>query len=176
MKPNYRWIKREGKIFTTTDKRELCDDCVKQPGCPVQKSMAKIMRCDRAATKVVACEKFQFALTFRSKEGLDWPQFNTMRLGPAWSKRLREGDIVLLTDTDGNPYGEARVSWVKFGSIEDMVMRYAADNHLYLNSELNGEKAGLDLLKKLPGLYGNLIYQNNRHNGMTVICLSPVPS
>lgn len=56
--------------------------------------------------------------------------FNTFRLGRAWSKRLNEGDSVLLINKKESSYiGYARIIAVHTGKLSDMGEQYGSQNH-----------------------------------------------
>lgn len=57
-------------------------------------------------------------------------EFNTFRLGVAWSKRVAPGDTVLLIDRKQfSVIGKAQVTDVKVGSLRDMSALHARHNH-----------------------------------------------
>lgn len=57
-------------------------------------------------------------------------EFNTFRLGVAWSKRVAPGDTVLLIDRKQfSVIGKAKITGVQVGSLRDMSALHARHNH-----------------------------------------------
>lgn len=85
--------------------------------------------------------------------GLDG-EFNTFRLGRTWSKRLKAGDHVLLTDRKNSVvFGRAEVTAVHTGPLGEMCKAHAIHNHT--QRESTPEQAPERLLKEvLQKLYG----------------------
>jgi hypothetical protein len=72
-----------------------------------------------------------FCLRFNDKRGLELPQFNTLRLGVAWSKKVQRGDRVLLMKGD-EVIGSARVRCIFAGKRDEIIAAHAAGNHIEL--------------------------------------------
>lgn len=141
--------------------RRLCTSCGKKDGCVAAKDEGKF---------ITSCDEFMHTIAFRSQKGLDTPAFNTLRLGKAWSTRVRPNDRVRLADGEDQTIGWATVTAVILGTKEEIIRAHAKDNHLLIESEMTREEAGDWMLKQMPNLYGNLIYKNNEL--CTVIQLS----
>lgn len=173
-KPNYRWMERVGaNRFRSKSKVVMCEQCARKDDCETLNQVAELEEMRGIDLKIDVCSEFEFALVFQSAKGLDAPVFNTMRLGSSWINRVDPGDYVSLV-VKGEFYGRAKVLSKEFGDINTMVMTHAANNHLYVNDGRGRVEIGSEMLKKLPGIYGNLIYRNNIDKGMTVIELEPV--
>lgn len=57
-------------------------------------------------------------------------EFNTFRLGKKWATRLKKGSKVLLVDSKENILiGKAKVIEVHLGTLEDMLLKHAHNNH-----------------------------------------------
>lgn len=167
MKLNYRSVKRVNNVYQCL-KSSLCDDCGVQAECPTLKSKSRLERKSGASMMITHCPSFVYCLMFQNRKGTHLESFNTIRLGKSWSERLKEGDKVALVDKTG-VYGFAEVLTVGLDTVEKIVMNHAYLNHLYIEQNLSQEEAGKDLLKKMPSIYGNLIFKNNTH--ATVIYL-----
>lgn len=170
MKLNYRSVKRVNNVYQCL-KSSLCDDCGAQAECPTLKSKKRLERKSGASMTITHCPSFVYCLMFQNRKGTNLESFNTIRLGKSWSERLKEGDKVALVDKTGI-YGFAEVLAVGLDTKEKIVTDHAFLNHLYIEQNLTREIAGADLLKKMPSIYGNLIYKNNQY--ATVIYLKPV--
>lgn len=161
---NIRRLKRNDKGFTLlTDKaieilkQSLCDSCGRRVDCSVRRHV------DSWKTqniKVLECPEFQAPLKFQDKrgtQGLDW---NTIRIGPAWSNRLKPGDTVALVDKFDIKYGSALVTRVYVGDREAMLRFHSRFNHTMMEDKASDpvEK----LTKVLISSYGPGIYATCR--------------
>jgi hypothetical protein len=102
--------------------------------------------------------------------GLDG-EFNTFRLGIAWSKRLMPGDLVcLMNKKEFLLMGHAEVTAVHVGKLSDMSALHARRNHNQLGLPPDG--AGERLIANMIKRYGphkclydskvTVIYMNRR--------------
>lgn len=88
-------------------------------------------------------------------EGVD-AEFNTFRLGSAFSKRLKEGDEVFLMDEKSKTvFGRAAVTRVETGVLGELCLIHAKENHRERNSDPDG--AAERLFKYLQKVYGSHI-------------------
>jgi hypothetical protein len=75
-------------------------------------------------------------LTFSVLEGLDAPEFNTVRPHSAWGKRVAVGDTLTLYDTvNERVLSQRQVTRVYHGDKQRMLREHAAYNHALLNGE-----------------------------------------
>lgn len=78
-------------------------------------------------------------------------EFNTFRLGVAWSKRLNPGEQVLLMDKKlYSVMGSAKVMGVTVGSLSEMGALYGSQNHnqKHLPKEGAGERVATAMIKR----------------------------
>jgi hypothetical protein len=68
-------------------------------------------------------------LTFADERGLDSIEFNTIRLGGGWVKRLKKGDRVALA-TKTHVVATAKVLFVVKGKASEMLALFASANHI----------------------------------------------
>jgi hypothetical protein len=98
-------------------------------------------------------------------------EFNTFRLGVAWSKRLAPGDTVcLMNKKEFSLMGYAEVKAVHVGKLSDMSALHARRNHNQLGLPSDG--AGERLIANMIRRYGphkvnhtvkvTVIYMNRR--------------
>ena len=113
------------------------------------------MRKSLPAKTFKMCYYFIPVLKFRNPCGMDG-KFNTIRLGMAWTKRVTRGTVVALMTTKFDVFGRAAVTSILSGTKEDMVERYAIDNHRLL---VDGTQRSMEDI--LRGSYGRMIYDNN---------------
>ncbi len=80
-------------------------------------------------------------------------EFNTFRLGVAWSKRVESGNAVLLMDKKQYELmGCAEVTAVHVGKLSDMSALHARHNHNQLGLDQDG--AGERLIANMIRRYG----------------------
>lgn len=85
-------------------------------------------------------------------EGLE-KDFNTFRLGGSLVKRLKEGQEVFLMDGKNKViFGRAQVTRIEPGSLGELCLMHAKDNHRELTNEPMG--APERLFKYLQKIYG----------------------
>lgn len=98
--------------------------------------------------------KQEFALDFAPPfVGLDNGRFNTIRLGVAWSKRLKPSDEVYIQSSkDKLITSKAIVESIEVGTVGELLMCHAADNHNEINSK-DGHEAER-LYRYMLKLYG----------------------
>jgi len=173
---NYRSVQaltnEQGDRRFWNPKAPLCDGCGKADTCATLKSKKRLEKKSGATLSVSECAAFMYCLVFQDPKGTGAPRFNTIRLGKAWSARVRPGDHVALVNKAGQVYGIVEVEDTETWDKESIVYNNAWMNHLYIGTGMDLEQAGLDLLRRMPGIYGNLIYKNNKE--ATVIRLRQV--
>ena len=155
LNPDMRGISRIENGYSS-DLRILCSHCGLRPICS-----------DFAAT---TCDLFTPIISFRRSIGGWDGVWNTFRIGSAWNKRLRVGDLIGLFDsTTKEIFAYARVRKLAHGKKEDMAAQHGADNHNI--RALTLEKADIPtmVLKRLRKAYGNRIYESSAY--CTVIYL-----
>lgn len=97
-----------------------CHHCGLNADCPLQ--------------PLKACALFMPALPFTDETGLR-KIANTVRLGVAWTQRLRQGQIVALYNAKSKViFGHARVIATHSGKIGPMLRSHAHANHLMLDT------------------------------------------
>jgi hypothetical protein len=97
-------------------------------------------------------------IRFASKNGLDLPLFNTLRLGQNWSKRVKTGQLVLIAYKD-DVIATAEVDGVHCGKAADMLNTFAETNHMELHLALHDpeympEQAVIRRREGLKRIYG----------------------
>ena len=166
--------RREDGSFTVQpksleEKPTLCDRCVRNHICPII-DHSRYHEAD-STSAITHCKLFIAPFKFQSQQGLKEPVFNTLRLGEAWKKRLRAGDLIGLISADDNEIiTYARVTRVFSGDKQKMIQTHAGRNHLTL--KMTKKEAIEYLTIQLPRIFGNLIWKNNEK--MTVIYMEPV--
>lgn len=173
---NYRSVQvlmgNSGERRFWSARSQLCDGCAHSGICPTLKSKKRLEKKSGASLWISECFHFSFCLVFQDVKGTDAPEFNTIRLGKAWGQRVRQGDVMGMINKAGEVYGLAEVQDIDWAEKALIVQRNAWRNHLYVNSGMTQEQAGTDLLRRMPSIYGNLIYKNN--DSATVIWLKPM--
>lgn len=106
----------------------------------------------------------EFAPPAQGLEG----NFNTFRLGRAWSKKLNKGDVALLIKKpELFVLAEARVTKVLVGRLREMATLYAHENH---NQRLGDREGAAErLIESMKRRYGPHMVDDNRF--VTVIYL-----
>lgn len=85
-------------------------------------------------------------------EGLSG-DFNTIRIGLAWAKRLNVGDkVFILNNKERFVIGEALVTAIHTGTLEELCHLHSAKNHTQL--EKVGEDTAKNLLNVVQKIYG----------------------
>lgn len=80
-------------------------------------------------------------------------EFNTIRLGGAYAKKLKEGDTVFLMDQKSlMVFGTAIVQRVLLGTLKSMCEEHGSANHTELNNDAVG--APERLFKLVQKIYG----------------------
>lgn len=172
---NVRAVKRrkdsDRTTYTISVGRSLCVHCARQSACPTLKSLKRLNSKAPIIAKIDECADYAYPILFADTKGTQG-EFNTMRLGTAWVDRVGEGDIVGLINKEGKVFGYAEVVDAFAGEKEWVIRDYAYENHLYVDSGMTHQEAGVDLLKRLPNIYGNMIVNNNKM--MTAIYLKNI--
>ena len=150
-----------------SSKRLLCDHCGRQSRCPDEAGNR-----DRW-TQIKTCDAFMPVLAFKPPHVGMETEFNTFRMGPAWTKRVAPGSLVGLLDTQTQSvFAQATVQRVIAGQREEMAHAHGYMNHLEISHGSSDRAESAErTLKALRRLYGNLIYTNNP--SVTVIYLKP---
>lgn len=115
-------------------------------------------------------------LVFADRRGLEFPLFNTFRLGGAWAKRLTKGDGVLLAFKH-EVIGCAKVKMVHTGKAIDVLNFYARFSHVELalaaeqGEGYRGEEAPQRRVQSMQRTYGP--HKFTPESTITVVSLSP---
>ena len=171
---NLRSLRKDGEKFTVSPKsvlekqRHLCSHCAYSSDCKHAKRSAEA-RQELIESRVLECGGYSTPIGFSNLTGLDSESFNTLRLGSAWAKRVQDGqEIGLVCTKTGELVGRKKVVRVVVGPKDRIINDHAYKNHLMLGMKRGA--AAKKMAKVLPGIYGNLIYKNNKM--MTAIYLS----
>lgn len=79
------------------------------------------------------CDTFLPALPFTDERGLD-RKCNTIRVGKAWTERLRIGQVIALYNPRSKViFGHSEVLATTAGPIDDILATHARFNHLLLD-------------------------------------------
>jgi len=79
--------------------------------------------------------------------------FNTFRLGVAWTKRVKAGDRVLMVNTARSlVIARARITDVDSGSLRDMAIKHGSQNHNH--SEFSPDIAAQRITQSMIKRYG----------------------
>lgn len=142
----------------------ICNHCFVQP-CKIRSLVQKIPH-DKAVVKVSSCAMFVPCLTFSVLHGLDRDLFNTVRIGGAWSDRLKPGNDVALIDTKNGKFLELREVYRVFsGKLSDIIQDHARFNHALLHEISEGldkSEAPQRLERILKNAYGTNIASGDR--------------
>lgn len=138
-----------------TMKSGLCEACGNCVDCPIKRD------------NVQACTEYQPVIAFKSFNGTE-ADFNTFRLGGAWSKRVKPGDTVGLINREGEKVGEALVKAVHCDEKSKMLDQHAHHNHLILASKHHNPPQ--ELKRLIRNLYGPNFLE--KASLMTVIYLT----
>jgi hypothetical protein len=104
--------------------KRICDHCASRDVCP-------------DASFETLCTEFVPALPFTDETGLDHVA-NTIRVGRAWTERLRIWQGVALYNSKKREiFGHALVLYHTHGPIVDMLRLHAAANHIMLDTPPN---------------------------------------
>lgn len=150
---NLRTLKVHDELGYTM-KTGMCSRCGRNPLCASQ------------SDEVSTCTAYMPVLAFQSLAGCEL-SFNTVRLGSAWSKRVKPGQTVALVNKAGEKLAEATVEAVRVGPRELMIAEHGAANHLMVARKATRPNA--DLTRVLRNLYGPNFLA--RAETMTVIYL-----
>lgn len=140
---NSRRIKRIDAGFTVdtmasmSDRSTICDHCATQK-CKIRNYVNRTAV--TAIMKVATCNTFTPALGFSVLGGLDSQEWNTIRVGGAWAKRLRPGQEVAIIDTKNDKLlSYCEVTETHTGTLEEMVEMHSLYNHA-IQAEINSGK------------------------------------
>lgn len=157
---NVRSIKKVEGNYQLTVNRSLCGHCGNQEDCQTLEKITSIEDAQSVTTQVRSCPDYLFPLMFQNAAGTA-SSFNTIRLGSTWGSRVERGDVIALISKKSGVFGFATVKSVKVGEKDDIILKHAYKNHLYMGSGMKKKDAGEHLLSKMPSIYGNLIVKNN---------------
>ena len=135
--PNLRFLRFDEGSYRM--KSGLCDSCGEAAGCPTR------------AEKVEVCTGFQPVIAFKSLAGTE-TDFNTFRLGGAWSNRVKPGQKIGILNAKCEKVGDAVVKAVHVGPKESMIDTHARHNHLI--KARGSEQPASELKRLLRNLYG----------------------
>lgn len=86
-------------------------------------------------------------------------EFNTVRVGLGWAKRLKVGDEVYISDNkEKRVIGKAVVTMLETGSLEDICFTHSKTNHTQLKAPADADTSK-DLLNIVRKFYGPHIAQ-----------------
>lgn len=141
---DYRGIHlKDGDFLSNT--KILCNHCAN----PV---------CDDYAAK--SCSEFTPTLKFKRTIGFEG-EFNTFRIGRAWSKRVTEGmTVALMSAKDSRIVGYADVTRVYAGKKEALAEMFGKDNHCARALNIT-EDVPATMLRRLKNASGTMIYNSN---------------
>lgn len=82
--------------------------------------------------------------------------FNTIRIGLAWAKRLNVGDkVFILNNKERFIIGEALVTAIHTGTLEELCAIHATENHINIAcQESEDSNACLRLMNVVTKMYG----------------------
>jgi len=150
MEVNLSLVRGEkGRSFLppTTVKRgiTICQYCTMEPHCEL--------------SAVESCSLFVPPIGFRSIHGLE-ARFSTIRMGSAWSRRVKRGSIVGLVQLDPlKRIGLARIRRIQSGSLDEMVLASAHTNHTYLGLKMTKAEKREKLRRLVRNLHGSFVLE-----------------
>jgi hypothetical protein len=145
-------VRRAGEVWRRLGGQSLCDVCGVSQVCELRAGLDNLGEPYRAKVSMHECGVYVPVIAFQSEEGTD-STFNTFRRGLGWSRRLLRGQKVLLHKLGAEePYGEAVVSEIHEGVLDDLLISHAHENHLMKGTE--AETSPSRLHKVLIRLYG----------------------
>lgn len=154
--PNLRFLKLRDDGYYM--RNGLCGACGNHADCSIKSSKTQV------------CTDYQPVIHFKSLAGTD-SDFNTFRLGSAWSRRLSPGQKIGLLDRAGLKQSEAEVISTHCGPRQDMIDQHAHLNHLMLAKQ--PENPAAELARILRNLYGANFLA--KAEAITVIYLRRLP-
>lgn len=172
-KLNLRTLVRNEEGFTLSplqkiDGSPLCERCANFKWCGIRKSSEKTSIKKGVSLLIQSCQSFTPALFFMDEAGLDAEEFNTFRLGKAWTHRVLKGDkIALVHKPSMDIIRVAEVTAIHCGKKTSMIVQHSWMNHTYIDQKLTKRGASARMKSLLPSLNGPLIYKYAEH--ITVI-------
>lgn len=166
MNTNLRSLKRTQKGFTVLRKAEsspndLCSHCCMNGNCTYQKDIKKISEESNIQVNLSHCPHYIMPILFRDETGLNCDSFNTMRMGGAFSRRLKILDTIGLVNKKDEVINYAKVTDVLLLDKHTALTNHAKYNHMLIEQDLPHEEAAEKLAKILRNNYGNLVFTNN---------------
>jgi hypothetical protein len=160
-KPDMRGVRVNQDTTPWTYSRRVGDLCERCGDLGICKSSSQYGSAKFDIEIVVSeCEVFRPIILFVKPEGIDG-EFNTMRLGKAWSKRLKPDSIVSLWDKKRR-IGNATVVSIHAGDKFEMIKDHGNKNHMIIDKKLSSEEAFEPMIKIVRSAYGNLIWKHNQ--------------
>lgn len=156
--PSMRRVRYSADAGAFVSNHALCTYCGDKNVCQLSTTMQKVW--EGLPGKQHSCRSFKPIIVFRNPHGIGG-EFNTIRLGLAWAKRVERGTIVTLYDSKRElVIGDAEVTAVHSGDKSLMVTRHAEHNHGMRHSGLKGYAASSVLLRTLRMRYGKMIFDS----------------
>lgn len=149
--------------------RSLCNLCGIGASCKPRASLARLQGANDLVVGVKSCGDFRLTLTFRSNVGME-QEFNTMRLGPAWARRVEVGKLVNLRTTSGEKVGVAKVVSKHVEDFEEALRKHAHMNHVAVG--MKAAKARETVRRELVNANGKNFIA--RAGVLSVIYLMPI--
>lgn len=85
-------------------------------------------------------------------------EFNTIRIGITWAKKLKAGDLVfLMNNKERAIFGTARVIEVHLGTLEEICQQHGHMNHTQKSAEphtLPAAETALRMMQVITKIYG----------------------
>lgn len=165
---NVRSVKRTESGATILTKAtakmgSLCDHCAMLSHCEHRAQIRAAENRAKLTAPVTNCADYHYPIHFVDTTGIDAYGFNTMRLGDAWSKRLRVGDTVGLLNHDKQLVTTAQVKLLEVVTLDTIgLLPHAGNNHMLIHENFDADRAADQLLKILRNNYGKLVFERNR--------------
>lgn len=126
---------------------ELCDSCGNYNVC-------------RTPT-LTECSKFKPLIGFAPPFGTMTGEFNTIRLGKAWLKRIEPGSTVTLYDNRKKEIiGDAEVVAIDAGTKKRICYQHGHKNHQLIGKKITKKQAGKDIERILINANGRMYYEH----------------
>ena len=154
-------LRRDGdKYFTVTPQGvldravSLCSRCGEY-SCDIREAAKAAIDRQRAEVKILSCKEFVPVISFSVTDGLLLDKWNTIRIGKAWTTRLRIGDKVAIADLRRRIIvRQMFVERVVITTIGDACKTHAGRNHVMLGKSVSEEDMEEAMLRTLRSAYG----------------------
>ncbi|MDX5412857.1 MAG: hypothetical protein LPK02_07395 [Rhodobacterales bacterium] len=148
-----------------TPGRSICNHCGRQK-CKLRAYLSRVP-VEMAVARVQSCAWFIPVLGFSVLDGLDLVEWNTVRIGAAWSNRLQVGKRVYIANTVAKKIvGSAVVTYSDTARLDQILAMHAVQNHAIQAEIATGktrpEDAATRLLRILKNAYGTSIAAESR--------------